>query len=177
MPLPHPCPHTVYTRQWHKDELNICFGLPHYKLFVALVKTETKSNRVINTLTLCFSFPGSGCGRPSRLPLCTALTSPLWQQGEKDRKKRKRFDNMAHFPWEKFLLNATQLCLCGFFSQFIDTRTSNVDFFGDILNISWRFNSRLKVNKECDGMRAITRRTNQSSQTGWRGNKRLWKKR
>ena len=108
--------------------------------------------------------------------LRTALTNPLWQQGKKDSKKRKRFDNMAHFPWEKFLQNATQLSLCGISSQFVDPRTKTWTF-GWLLNTSGGINSRQKVQKECDGMRAITRRTNQSSsQTGWRS-KRLWKKR
>lgn len=90
----------------------------------------------------------------------------------KEQKKRKSSDNMAHFGWEKLVLNAAEFCSSRILAAARRHSSCDVDRFGSFLNASWWRNSGEKVKKECDGVRATSR----SSQTGWRS-KRPWKKR
>lgn len=146
---------------------------PTHLILVLLCKCPPK-NVPSNTLLSGFFFPRL---LQISLPLCAQQRSenPLWQQGKKRQEKKRKKEKI----WQHGALSLRKkvspeqphssvfqpfLALCQLFR-------CNVDFFGDAWKSSRCVNSH-KVNKECDGMRAITRRR----QTGWRS-KRLWKKR
>lgn len=73
------------------------------------------------------------------LCLCAQQRSenPLWQQGEKKtrkkKEKRKRFDNMAHFPWEKkFLLNSHTAPFFSLSSHFVNSFAATWTFLATL---------------------------------------------
>lgn len=138
-------------------------------------KNQTKENRVIHSWIF-----RSLSHAPTDLH--TALTNPLWQQGKKEEEKKKGKDLTT---WrtlvEKSLSWTPQSSVFFLCVWILAAAHRHLTLQRGLL---WLFLEHLlmnkqsikKVKKECDGMRAITRRTNRSSQTGWRS-KRPWKKR
>lgn len=140
------------------------------------IKKQWEQNRLIRSLTVLF-FPDSGSLWPSCLPPHSAHKSAMATGGKKTRKKKEKIWqhgallSLRKVSPERHTARAlwTSLAACR-------PSRPDVGLAGRLLDTSGRTNSRQKAEKECDGVRAITRLTNQSSQTGWRS-KRLWKKR
>lgn len=108
---------------------------PTHLILVLLCKCPPK-NVPSNTLLSGFFFPRL---LQISLPLCAQQRSenPLWQQGEKrqekKKEKRKRFDNMAHFPWEKkFLLNSHTAPFFSLSSHFVNSFAATWTFLATL---------------------------------------------